>query len=174
RSHIEFSEEAMHEAAAGFRRIESFLRRAMPAIGSDWASTTTVPPAFADAMNDDFGVPAALAVVHETVREGNAAIDRGDTDALKGAFSAVMGTTEVLGVNPLLPPWDDQGADRARVKALRDAVDALVSAQLEARAQARAAKDFATADAIRDSLTAAGIVIEDTPEGARWSLAQEQ
>ncbi|HEX5017817.1 MAG TPA: cysteine--tRNA ligase [Actinomycetes bacterium] len=174
RSHIEFSEEAMHEAAAGFRRIESFLRRAMPAIGSDWASTTTAPPAFADAMNDDFGVPAALAVVHETVREGNAAIDRGDIEALKEAFAAVMGMTEVLGLNPLLPPWDDHGADRARVKALRDAVDALVSAQLEARAQARAAKDFATADAIRDSLTAAGIVIEDTPEGARWSLAQEQ
>ena len=53
-------------------------------------------------------------------------------------------------------------------------VDALVTSQLEARAKARAGKDFATADAIRDALTEAGIALEDTAEGARWSLAQEQ
>jgi len=125
-------------------------------------------------MNDDFGVPAAIAVLHDTVREGNAAIDGKDADAVKAAFGAAFGMTKVLGINVFLEQWADSGADKARVKALREAVDALVASQLEARAQARAGKDFAAADAIRDSLTAAGIALEDTAEGARWSLAQEQ
>ena len=173
RSHIEFSEDAMLEAAAGFRRIESFMRRAAEFLGS-WSVYSAVPEAFAAAMNDDFGVPAAIAVLHDTVREGNAAIDGKDADAVKTAFGAAFGMTKVLGINVFLEQWADSGADKARVKALREAVDALVASQLEARAQARAGKDFAAADAIRDSLTAAGIALEDTAEGARWSLAQEQ
>jgi cysteinyl-tRNA synthetase len=173
RSHIEFSEEAMQDAAAGFRRIEAFLKRAGEFLGG-WTVQKSIPDAFTIAMNDDFGVPAALAVLHDTVRQGNAAIDRSDTDAVKAAFESVFSMTEVLGLNPMRAPWADKVADRERAKALRDAVDALVTAQLEARARARADKDFATADAIRDALTVAGIAIEDTADGARWSIAQEQ
>jgi cysteinyl-tRNA synthetase len=132
-----------------------------------------VPDAFAAAMDDDFSVPAALAVLHDTVRQGNASLDHGDPAALADAFNAVHAMTRVLGINPLLDPWVDQGAGDDHAKALRAAVDSLVSGQLQARAEARAAKDFATADAIRDGLAAAGIAIEDTSDGARWSLAQE-
>lgn len=174
RSHIEFSEEAMHEAAAGFRRIESFLRRASEWMGGVTVDRQVPDASFGAAMDDDFGVPAALAVLHESVREGNAAIDRGDRDAIADRLAAVMGMTEVLGVNPLSSPWADRGDEGASTKALRAAVDALVAGQLEARAAARASKDFATADAIRDGLTDAGIVIEDGADGSRWSLAQDQ
>jgi cysteinyl-tRNA synthetase len=93
---------------------------------------------------------------------------------VQALLGAVEGMTDVLGINVFSEQWADSGADKARVKALRDAVDALVASQLEARAQARAGKDFAAADAIRDTLTVAGIALEDTAEGARWSLAQEQ
>ena len=65
--------------------------------------------------------------------------------------------------------WASTSADTDR---LRDVVDNLVMQQLEQREQARAAKDFARADQIRDDLTASGVVIEDTPEGARWSLSE--
>jgi cysteinyl-tRNA synthetase len=172
RSHMEFSEDALQEAGAGFRRIESFMRRAMQFMGA-WAVYKSIPDAFANAMDDDFGTSAALAALYDTVREGNAAIDAGDEDAVKATFGAVFAMTEVLGINVLLPQWADRGGDRKQVTALHDAVDALVTAQLEARAQARANKDFTTADAIRDSLAAAGIAIDDTADGARWSLLEE-
>ena len=172
RSHMEFSEEALQEAGAGFRRIESFMRRAMEFTGA-WTVYRSIPDAFASEMDDDFGTSTALAVLFDTVRDGNAAIDAGDHDAVKTAFGAVFAMTEVLGINVMLPPWADRDGDGKRVAALRNAVDALVTAQLEVRAQARVSKDFTTADAIRDSLAAAGIAIDDTAAGARWSLLEE-
>jgi cysteinyl-tRNA synthetase len=78
--------------------------------------------------------------------------------------------TDLLGINPLDPQWGG-GNDAGAGEGL-DALDALVQAQLEARAQARASRDYATADEIRDRLAAAGIQIEDTPSGANWSLAR--
>jgi cysteinyl-tRNA synthetase len=108
--------------------------------------------------------------VHETVRAGNTALDDGDTEALLTAFEAVVAMTDLLGVNPLDPGW---GADTTAGSGdAQGALDALVQAQLETRAAARAARDFATADAIRDQLALAGIVIEDTASGANWSLAR--
>jgi cysteinyl-tRNA synthetase len=72
----------------------------------------------------------------------------------------------ILGVDPLDPQWEGAGgSDAAHV-----ALDALVRERLEARQAARAARDFAAADAVRDSLKAAGILIEDTPAGPRWSV----
>jgi cysteinyl-tRNA synthetase len=123
-------------------------------------------------MDDDLNVSGALAVVHETVRAGNTALDDGDDTALATAFAAVVAMTDLLGVNPLDPHWG-ASADRGTGDGQR-ALDALVQVQLEARAQARAARDFATADAIRDQLGAAGIVIEDTASGANWSLARRE
>jgi cysteinyl-tRNA synthetase len=78
--------------------------------------------------------------------------------------------TDVLGVNPLDPHW--AGATTSGQGDATSALDALVQAQLAARQSARAARDFAAADAIRDQLTTAGIAIEDTPSGPRWSLAR--
>ena len=168
RSHMEYSEDALQEAGAGFRRLESFVRHAtqrvgVTALGIVWAD-------FERAMDNDFGVPAALAAIHEVATDGNKALAAGDDAATRGALASVRAMLGILGVDPMADTWADRegaGSD------LHDVVDALVSAQLDARQEARANKDFTTADAIRDSLAAAGIAIDDTAEGARWSLLEE-
>ena len=167
RSHVEFSFEALDEAAAGFQRIEHFLTRARDVLGDvpvgRWCAD------FETAMDDDLGTPAAVAAIYEVVREGNKLLPEGPSDALRGAASSVRAMLAVLGLDPFDPHWAS-GASSAREEKLTAAVDSLVAALLEQRAEARAAKDFATADAIRNQLKAAGIELEDTPQGPQWSL----
>jgi len=166
RSHVEFSFEALEEAAAGFRRIEGFLERAADARVSSAIEPVEVPDAFAASMNDDLGTPGAVAVLHDTVREGNRQLAAGeDTTA---SVAAVVAMLDVLGLNPADPAW---GPATSADGELTSAVDALVRGLLEQRAAARAAKDWAAADAVRDQLKAAGIEITDTPDGPKWSLA---
>jgi cysteinyl-tRNA synthetase len=168
RSHVEFSFEALEEAAAGFRRVEGFLERAASVVDDvgQGPSGDDVPAAFAVAMDDDLGTPGAIAVLHETVREGNRQLAAGE-DA-SGSVAAVVAMLDVLGLNPRDPAWgaSAQGDDKAVV-----AVGALVAGLLDQRAAARAARDWARADEIRDQLKAAGIDLEDTPDGPKWSLA---
>lgn len=174
RSTIDYYEGSLREAEAAVERVEGFLtraQRALPATTSTTPDPANVLPAFAAAMDDDLNVSGALAVVHETVRAGNTAMDDGDEDALASAFAAVLAMTDLLGVNPLDPLWH-QGTQTGDGDT-QAALDALVRVQLEARAAARAARDFGTADAIRDQLGAAGIMIEDTASGANWSLARK-
>ena len=166
RSHVEFSFEALEEAAAGFARIESFLARAASVVGT--VEPGTYCAEFEEAMDDDLGTPAAVAAVYDVVREGNKLLAAGDSPALRGAASSVRAMLAVLGVDPFDPHW--QGASSRSEAKLTAAVDSLVSVLLEQRSAARAAKDFATADAIRDQLKAAGIELEDTPQGPTWSL----
>ena len=124
------------------------------------------PAAFDAAMDDDLAVSSAFAVLHETVRQGNTALGEGDVDAVRSAAGSVLAMLDVLGLNPNAEPWNAVvGNDRAD-----DVIDALVQVLLAQRQDARARKDFAAADAIRDGLDAIGIRIEDTPQGARWSL----
>ena len=121
-------------------------------------------------MDDDLNVSGALAVIHDSVRAGNTALDEGDEDEARRLGRQVVAMTEVLGINPLDPRWSStsgNGTDEAGT-----ALDALVMDRIEARAAARAARNFLAADQIRDQLTAAGIAVEDTPSGARWSLAR--
>jgi cysteinyl-tRNA synthetase len=159
RSHVEFSDQALDEAAKGFRRIEDFLDRA----GQPPASVD-LPEAFVAAMDDDLGTPAAVAVVHEHVREGNRLHAAGEpADEVGGQVRAMLG---VLGLDPADPVWGSGGRDSK----LEPVVDALVLGLLAARAEARADKDWARADAIRDQLANAGITLEDTPTGAKWSV----
>jgi cysteinyl-tRNA synthetase len=171
RSMIEFSFEALEETAAGFRRVEGFLERASELLRRDNVEVvpTARPERFDVAMDDDLGVPQALAVVHDTVRAGNAALASDDREAVAVAFDAVVAMTDVLGVNPFAATWaggTDPGAER-----LRHAVDVLVGGELTARATARAEKDFAAADAIRDRLAEAGVELLDGAGGTRWVLA---
>lgn len=161
RSHVEFSFEALDEAAVAFRRIESFLERA--GAGEPGPGVGEVPEAFAAAMDDDLGTPAATAVLHDTVREGNRADDP-STQAAQ--VRAMLG---VLGLDPADPAWASGASSHE--EQLTSAVDALVAGLLEQRADARAAKDFAAADAIRDRIKSAGIEVVDTPDGPKWSLA---
>jgi len=164
RSTLELHETALAEAAAAFERIEGFLDRAARASLSLTAGT--LPAAFTEAMNDDMSIPQALAVLHDTVREGNSALDAGDNKKAQDAASQVVAMLDVLGLNPAATEWASEDSSDAATAAL----DALIAAQLQARADARAAKDFAASDRIRDELAAAGVVIEDTPQGAKWSL----
>jgi len=167
RSHIEYSEAAVEEAAAAYARIEGFVQRAGELVG-EVVAPTEVPSAFAEAMDDDLGVPQALAVVHDTVRAGNSALASGDKEAAIAALREVRAMLEVLGLDPLSPQWssgEDGGA-----AGLRSVVDRLVAVALEQREAARARKDYGAADAIRAQLAAAGVVVEDTPAGPRWTL----
>ncbi len=127
-----------------------------------------LPPAFTAAMDDDLGTPAAIAAVHDAVRAGNTALAAGDKDAALAQALAVRAMTDVLGIDPFDAAWTGTGPTGG--DGVRDALDALVQAELAARTAARAARDFAAADAIRDRLLQAGIAVEDTPDGARWTL----
>ncbi|GAB3024629.1 cysteine--tRNA ligase [Nocardioides flavus (ex Wang et al. 2016)] len=160
RSHVEFSFEALEEAAKAFRRIEDFLDRAgVSAVASE------VPAAFAAAMDDDLGTPAAVAVVHDLVRQGNSALSTGDS-AAAGIAAQVRAMLGVLGLDPADPAWAGRGSDDR----LTEVVDALVRGLLEERTAAREAKDWVRADAIRDRIKAAGVEVEDTPAGPKWSV----
>ncbi len=165
RSMIEYSEEALREAEAAYGRIEGFLQRAVEMAG-EVEPAGEVPPAFAEAMDDDLGVPQALAVVHTTVRQGNSALTADDKETAVARAAEVRAMLGVLGLDPLDPQW--AGADRG--DDLHGVVDSLVHLLLEQRQSARDRKDYGTADAIRDRLGQAGLEIEDTPNGPRWTL----
>ncbi|EON22683.1 cysteinyl-tRNA synthetase [Nocardioides sp. CF8] len=169
RSHVEFSFEALDEAAVGFRRIENFLERAAASLGGEMPTGGMLCSEFIEAMDDDLGTPAAVAAIHDVVREGNKLLtEGGDADALRGNAASVRAMLDVLGLDPADPGWMTTGG--ADDEKLRGAVDVLITALLEDRATARADKDWARADAIRDRIKAAGIEIEDTPSGPKWSI----
>ena len=169
RSSIEVNEDSMTEATAAYERIEGFVLRASERIArTDLRFDGSVPRAFAAALDDDLGVPTAIAVLHDTVREGNRALTENDDAAVLHALGEVRAMAAVIGVDPLDPHW--AGADAAGDGRLRTALDVLVRGELDARSQARKERDFGAADAIRNRLAAAGVTVEDTPDGARWTL----
>ena len=174
RSTIEYHEGSLREAEAAVERIEGFLRAgAARGAARCRAGRPRRPRAageFAAAMDDDLDVSGALAVVHETVRAGNTALDDGDDEAARDARRARRRHDRRARGQPARRASGAATSATAGDDAL-GALDALVSAQLEARAAGPLRTDFATADAIRDQLTAAGIAVEDTAAGARWSLA---
>ncbi|MCH0561321.1 cysteine--tRNA ligase [Streptomyces sp. MUM 16J] len=167
RSMIEYSEESVHEAESAFARIEGFVQRVTELAGETVEPAAEVPSAFAAAMDDDMGVPQALAVVHTAVRHGNSALAAGDKEAAVARLAEVRAMLGVLGLDPLDAHWAGE-ADRS--EDLHGVVDGLVRLVLDQRESARARKDWATADAIRDQLGQSGLVIEDSPQGPRWSL----
>jgi cysteinyl-tRNA synthetase len=166
RSMIEYSEAALEEAATAFARIEQFITRAVELAGA--TEPTTVPEDFAAALDDDLGVPQAVAVLHQTVRSGNTALAAGDKEGAQARLGEVRAMLGVLGMDPLAEPW--AATESGRATDLRRVVDSLVAVALEQREAARARKDFAAADAIRGQLAAIGVTIEDTPGGPRWTL----
>ena len=168
RSVVEFSDDALAESAAAYRRLEGFVTRATELTGTVDPASGTPCAAFVTAMDDDLSTPAALAAVHDVVREGNQLIAGGDSPALRGTLASVRRMLDVLGLDPLHPTWAGSAP-----RAGRDTVGALVEALLEQRQEARVRKDWAAADAVRDRLKAAGIEIEDTAAGPRWTLAED-
>ncbi|WP_336660577.1 cysteine--tRNA ligase [Leucobacter sp. USHLN153] len=179
RSVLEFSETSLAEAEAAFSRIEGFLERAAALPGFEGATDSAgahgaacagvegLPAAFVAAMLDDFAIPQALAALHEEVRAGNSALAVGDETAAMQHGAAVSRMLDVLGLNPRDPQWVGSSTITGAADA---ALAILVDELLAQRTRARADKDFATSDAIRDRLLSAGIALEDTPHGPRWSL----
>jgi len=132
-----------------------------------------LPTSFRSAMDEDLAVPAALAAVHASVRDGNQALAAADKAAVRASLVQARAMLDVLGLDPLAPQWvgpagglpGSGSGDR-----LRNVVGSLVKLTLQQRDAARARRDYATADAIRDGLEEVGVLVEDTPEGPRWEL----
>jgi len=198
RSPLEWSPQALSDAESAYSRIETFVRNATaavgarpevtavgarpevsavgarpevtavgarPGVGGEQALSGADPAAFASALDDDLGVPQALAVVHAGVRSGNALLAAGELPALAATLQDVRAMLAVLALDPV-GQWPASGGGE-----LTGVVDALVAIAVEARADARARKDWTQADAVRDRLTASGIVLEDTAQGVRWRMA---
>lgn len=188
RSMLEWSDQALVEAQAAYDRVSNFIERAGVALGDlkpNRDEITAVPaddlPAdFVAAMNDDVNVSGATAAIFTAIRSGNTLLsqlaDRADSETAKAevreALLAVRAMLDTLGLDPLAEPWVSTGgaADGTAESPEHAALEALIAEQLNARAEARKAKDFAKADQIRDALTEAGIAIEDGPQGSTWSL----
>jgi cysteinyl-tRNA synthetase len=183
RSPVDYSPDAVQDAAAAYRRIERFARRAQRASRHDGGhaadpladpladpvpALNSLPISFAAAMDDDLSVPAALAAVHATVRDGNYALSTRDEESAAACLRQVRAMLAVLGLDPLAPQWAAGDPDGR----LRAVVDSLVALALRQRDVARARGDYASADSIRDGLEHNGVLVEDTPEGPRWELAR--
>ncbi|HEY6684213.1 MAG TPA: cysteine--tRNA ligase [Propionibacteriaceae bacterium] len=162
RSPIEYSDAAIAESVVALERIDNFVRRAGDVVG---VIAEQVPQAFAAAMDDDLGTPAAVAVLHNAVREGNQALEAGETDLVAIRLAEVMGMLAILGLDAGSGAWK-----RSVDQQLTAVVDGLVTELLKHREAARERKDFAAADAIRDSLAALGVEVLDTPQGPRWRV----
>lgn len=181
RSMMDWSEEALAEAATAYARIETFTRNARQALGD--AAPPVGPPVvdgqvqvwtaevaaqawdeFTAAMDDDLAVPRALAALHGAVRAGNAAL-AGDRSDLGQIVAVVERMAGILGIDPS-GQWPEAAGE------LEHVVDALVAVAVDARRQARERKDYGQADAIRDALADTGVVLEDTADGVRWRLAR--
>lgn len=186
RSMLEWSDQALVEAQAAYERIMNFIERAGVALGEQperaeiaGVSADDLPADFVSAMNDDVNVSGATAAIFTAIRNGNTLLskldDRADGDVaraeVRSALVAVRAMLDALGLDPLAEPWAGAaGADGNGESREHDVLDALITEQLNARAEARKSRDFAKADAIRDALGAAGIAIEDGPQGSTWSL----
>ena len=113
RSTIEYSEESVREAEAAFSRIEGFLHRAVELAGPV-EPAVAVPDAFAEAMDDDLGVPQALALVHAAVRQGNSALSAGDKETVAAGAAELRAMLGVLGLDPLEEQVGRRRLHRAR------------------------------------------------------------
>lgn len=190
RSMLEWSDQALVEAQAAYDRVSNFIERAGVALGGQPSreevtavSADDLPADFVAAMNDDVNVSGATAAIFTAIRSSNTLLsqlaDRADSETAKAevreALLAVRAMLDTLGLDPLAEPWVSAGAaggaaDGTAESPEHAALEALIAEQLNARAEARKAKDFAKADQIRDALTEAGIAIEDGPQGSTWSL----
>ena len=190
RSMLEWSDQALVEAQAAYDRVSNFIERAGVALGGQPSreevtavSADDLPADFVAAMNDDVNVSGATAAIFTAIRSGNTLLsqlaDRADSETAKAevreALLAVRAMLDTLGLDPLAEPWVSAGAaggaaDGTAESPEHAALEALIAEQLNARAEARKAKNFAKADQIRDALTEAGIAIEDGPQGSTWSL----
>lgn len=186
RAMLEWSDQALVEAKSAYDRIMNFLERAGRTIGEQPSrekitsiNADLLPEEFTQSMNDDINVSGAQAAIFSTIRKGNSLLnnicENGDDfkESLRNVVVSVRAMLDTLGLDPYAQPWVSNFSKNDTCEnnsAEHNALSSLINSQLEARAKARSVKDFATSDAIRDSLSAAGVVIEDTPQGCSWHL----
>ena len=163
RSMLEFSFEALDEAVVSFKRIENFLNRAKELLGS--TPEIEITQELSDALNDDLAVPQVLAQISEWLKLGNSALSASDKAQVAKYASYIRAALSIIGTDPF-----DSAYSSSSSADLTGAVDGLISLLLEQRSAARARKDFAAADQIRDQIIAMGISIEDRADGVRWSI----
>lgn len=182
RSVLDYSPDSLAEAEAALARIDGFHFKALTVLTKAqrdsgapegeigmfyYAPLSAMPEAFATAMDDDLNIPKALAVVHDTVRTGNAALAEGDQAGIEQAFFSLITMLKVLGFHSV-PSINNSGSAEAEI------LETLVQARLDERATARTEKNWARSDEIRDELAEAGIKIEDSSNGATWSIERKQ
>jgi cysteinyl-tRNA synthetase len=176
RSPLEFSPEVLEDAAASYERLSTFAVNAVRALAAsiepapgderDGRDEGSWAERFAAALDDDLNVPAALAVLFELVGDANPLIgeaERGRPGAagtLRVRLATFVDLAARLGFTPLLDLPD------------ANSIPAVLDLALELRERARAARDFAAADMVRERLGAIGIQVEDRPGGPRWHLAR--
>jgi cysteinyl-tRNA synthetase len=168
RSPLDFSEAAIKASQSGFEKLQETYRRLLEsAEGKGQLDVAAFDEKITDALNDDFNTPVAISVIFEFVKAMNGALDREglDADVKKEALAFLDSFAgEVLGI---LKSRDEllsgESGESART------LDEVMAVLLELRREARASKDFATSDKIRDLLLQRGIEVKDTKEGATWS-----
>ena len=171
RSVLDYNEGVLAEAESALERIRTFLDRAARALNEKGLlakielDSKSFPEKFTIAMNEDLNIPAALAVLHESVREGNASLDEQLPHQAARNYAEVLAMVDVLNINPTAKFWQGSGSTAAM-----SALDGLVRSLIEERNVARDSKDFKTSDRIRDQLKAVGVVLEDSAGSTHWSL----
>jgi cysteinyl-tRNA synthetase len=149
---MEVTPETIDDATEGIAKLDNFAKRTARLLGDDVFADASVVDRFRDAMDDDFATPTALAAIFEAVRDGNVALDRGDEEAAACLAAAVIELTGALGLE---------------LRAGEDEVDPEAAAKAAARDEARAARDWVRADALRHELEALGWTVQDGPDGTR-------
>jgi cysteinyl-tRNA synthetase len=158
----DLGEPELTAAARAVERLDALFRRADAAgVEQGARSDPATLDAFRAAMDDDFDTAHALAVLFEAARGANRAVDDADLDRAATLLAAVHELLGVLGLDASGAHDDGDGRDGA-------GDDAEIEALVRERDDARAARDFARADALRDELTGRGIKLEDTPTGTIW------
>lgn len=166
RSVLDYQPSVLEEAATALERVYEFLRRCDRQLAKTRfavGDVTPVPADFETEMDDDLNVPGALGVLHETVRAGNQALDEERLSDAQRARGEVTSIIEVLGLSR------EQWVPEASASDL--ALDRVIAGLIEERNQARADKDFAKADLIRDQLARAGVALSDDADGTHWSIS---
>ena len=176
RSVLDYSQTSISEAQAAVDRIDGFLKRAYRIAGTDKAlanfdaanlsaNHSLLPAAFTAAMDEDLNIPQAIGAIFEAVRAGNVALDSGDHETATVLTLQVRSMLNVLGIDPMAPEWAATGSSKEH-----QVLDSLIQYLLEERKLARANKDFARADSIRDQLSASGISLSDGADSTHWSV----